>query len=521
MLVYSTGAKLSRDGFIANGIDLVMKKWNKSRDELALIFKDSSTVFAHVEALINARDTEQCRNQLKIGPNVDLAVICVVTATNTYATKGNHFTAWTCSDLKENSIRISIYGILNEELVTVGHGSVVAVLNPDLTDYAKDHYRAISVKQCDNVMLIGVVDGLQMCKGVTVNRTKCKNLVYKHKQGEFCKYHIKSAFVKPKDDQKKISPRAGEIANQVNGAIAKIEIQDNEKQPFIFKDTSPTDPGKVMAKLGDLGELLNKVNEMRTGTIINSITKKQTASNDNSMQVDDKKKFDSAVQNLKNVITPNHANNKQVLGLLQHISKHISRIDKEHIKKSGIMKMCANLLDHPMETIAIESLKLIRKLKRPDRQIKKFCSKPTYIFEPRKQTKKDVVITQVNSQDVEAILSASSDVNSYVEMVRLSFHLQKLSLKQEDFEETKKKLETLERMDKAQEYQMTVTEIDVIATYCEDCKKWTEKTSPYCQQESHTYSKKKCKKAYHVCLEAGCGYRYYSLNGQKPPWCPG
>ncbi|GFE54649.1 rhoptry ROP9 [Babesia ovis] len=464
------GAKIYRDGIVANGVELVMRKWIKSREDMGSIFADNSTVFAHVAALIDSKDTEQCRNMLKLGANVDMAVICVVTAVNTYAGKGGNVTVWMCSDLKETTLKVNVYGTMSSELGGIGQGSIIAVLNPDLTDYTKDNYRGISVKNCDNVLLIGEIDGLQMCKGVTTKGTTCKNLVYKHHQGEFCKYHLKAAFDKPKAKKTSVIPKSEDIIKQVDGTIQRRELDENDKQNFIFRPTAPSDPTKVMSTLGGLGSLLNKVTETRIGTtnimgvklpvMTTAPPEKCRVNNDKNRN----KEFDSAVNSLKNIITPDHKNNKKVLGLLQLIAKYVNYVDKECIQKSGILQICSSLFDHPLDGIAIESLKLRRVIKKYMQTPLKDNAAPTYLIGRKKEDVKQHIKNQATSKDLETILAASSDVDAYVE--------------KENIETTKRKLEALERMNKAQEYQKTVTEIEVVATYCHECKRWSEYPNP-------------------------------------------
>ncbi|ORM40729.1 uncharacterized protein BXIN_2368 [Babesia sp. Xinjiang] len=456
-----------------------MRRWVKSRNEMGAIFGDNTTAFAYIDALINSKDTEQCRNNLKLAPNVDMAVISTVISVNTFTKNGNTVTIWMCSDLRDTSFKVVIYGDMPKELESVSQSSVVAVLNPDLTGYSKDNLRSISIKQCDNVLLIGEVDGVQICRGVTTNGTRCKNVVYKHHHGDFCKYHLKSAFATSKTATMPNKPKTEDIMKHVHGTIEehKMQVVTNN---ITLKPSEPTDPKKIMSKLGGLGSLLNRVAESRTKNI-------QVLQTNQPVKVtvtDRSRDFENAVANLKNIIQPDHKNNKRVLGLLQLIAKYINHVDKECIKRTGIFKMCISLLDHPVEVIAIESLKLRRAIKRFMQTPEKDNSTPTFVVGQKREETRKTIANKSTAKDLETIISATSDVDAYVH--------------KENIETTKRKLEALERMDKANEFKRTVTEIEIVASYCHDCNAWTEKPNPVCKEERHRCSAKKCKMAYHM-----------------------
>lgn len=82
------------------------------------------------------------------------------------------------------------------------------------------------------------------------------------------------------------------------------------------------------------------------------------------------------------------------------------------------------------------------------------------------------------------------------------------------------KLKKIEKTDKTEEFKLTIKSVEVEAYHCRECDMWYEHINNYCKRENHTLSKKKVKKEYYNCINKGCNYRYYSLNGQKPSRCP-
>ncbi|CDR95198.1 hypothetical protein, conserved [Babesia bigemina] len=511
------GARLHKDGIVANGIELVIRvnmsrRWVKGREEMGAIFADKTTQFAHVKVLTDSRNTDQCRNSLKLGSNVDMAIICTVTAVHAHSSKGGVVTIWTCSDLQDTALKVAIYGSIPGELNAVSQGSVIAVLNPDLNDSNRDYnYRSISIKHCDNVLLIGEVDGLRFCKGVTAKGAGCKNLVYTHHQGEFCKFHLKAAFAKPKPNKSTESANPADILKTVHERL-ETKHQEEAMGHFVFKPSEPAHPTAVLSKLAGLNSLVHKVTQNRMKTSAPAHVTVPVGSQPNKARPRDEsinrtKEFEAAVRSLKSLMNSGQKESKKLLGVLQLIAKYIHYVDREVAKKSPLLKMCSELLEHPVDGVAIESLKLRREFRRMLHSPVKDNSTPTYLVGVRRPEDKQVATDRATDKDLDIIMSAASEVDAYVE--------------KENVETMKRKLVTLERMDKAEEMKKTVTEIEITASYCHDCNAWTEYPNPVCKREGHHCASKKCKKEYHLCLEASCGYRYFSLNGQKPPSCPG
>lgn len=163
LIALAIGASLYRDGIVANGIQVVIRyfhvlhyvatcrKWVKERNEIGAVFNDSTTVFAHVNMLADARNTDQCRKHLKLQPHVDMAIICTVTAVNSHAGNGSAVTVWICSDLQETSLKLTIYGsILHRFLgLSVTRPSIDATNSPSrlfctLTVLWSDHAMRVS-----------------------------------------------------------------------------------------------------------------------------------------------------------------------------------------------------------------------------------------------------------------------------------------------------------------------------------------------------------------------------------------
>ncbi|GIX64457.1 Mcm10 replication factor [Babesia caballi] len=384
------GASLYSDGIIANGVRLVMRKWMKERDEIGAIFADSTTVFAHVSVLAESRDTEQCRNHLKLKNDVDMAIICTVTAVHTNARKSGTVTVWICSDAQDTSLKVTIYGELSSELDDVCQGSVIAVLNPDLSGHSADNnYRCISINQCDNVLLVGEVDGLQTCKGVTAVGAGCKNVVYRHHQGEYCKFHLKNTkSVRTGKPSRKRSD-AGKVEDMVKCIQDRIEKREDDVEvtnPMVFKPAEPTNPAKLISKIGGLNSLMQRVTHKHAAmrqleparkpvTTVGTVAVRPTT-NREAPAGKKNREFESLVSKLKSQVSSvscpitvrcialQHKDSNKIPRLLHHITKYVNDVDSEVAERSNILKICGYLLDHPDESIAIESLKLRRLLKK-------------------------------------------------------------------------------------------------------------------------------------------------------------
>ncbi|XP_952916.1 uncharacterized protein TA07425 [Theileria annulata] len=392
--------RLYKNGLIANDILLVFKKWIIDEKNISLILSDSTTAFATMRDVVDTKDTMQCRQLLGLANNVDLALIFTVTKRTTRMVDKNLITSWIGSDLQGSNIKILIRSDLGLELRNVVIGTVCAILNPDVKQQViPSDLKSITINRLDDILIIGELDGLDTCKAVTVKGESCKNLVYTHNEGDYCKYHLK--FIKPDNKRSRTTQSSSKhrsttngingdkntsnSTNSVSSRVLKSTLSNvmqglrsvmGDNKPYTFTEPpKPVKPTETMAKLGELNVLIQKIINNRSPTArntINTLSKVNTPEKSLSLNNTPKNSanFDTERYNefvrlsnlIKDYTSKREFNN--LLGTLQMLTNKVKGTSSEVISKSNIMNICDLLLDHPLENIAVSALKLRRAIRK-------------------------------------------------------------------------------------------------------------------------------------------------------------
>ncbi|BAM42284.1 uncharacterized protein TOT_040000653 [Theileria orientalis strain Shintoku] len=617
----------------SNKIQLIYVKWTINQRDISLIISDDTTVFASLRNVIGTKNTTQCRKMLGLTDDVDLAVIFIITMCNTRFVDEQVVTNWIGSDLQESSIKIVIRGELTPELKDVGIGSVCAILNPNMKDeITVSDLKSITIKRLDDILVIGQVDGLTPCKGITTKGEMCKNLVYTHNQGDYCKYHIKFA-------NKKNSNRLSRVNNGTNktgnsdgkssyGDLSRrdvnkklLEARLGERMYFeggkpytLVERPKPVKPYETIAKLGSLNHLMQKVMKDRTaqslsasssnsgesynrvttvnnqhigqtpksgvvtsnnqvdtskdsgnsyttdmsnvagtgnktsntaveGSKTNNIGNKNTnnVANKSNLTINNKvarpasttnetREFESLSNLIKQYITKDPKECNNMLNALQLMIRKVSGVSNEVIRKTQIMKVCEFLLDHPEENVALSALRLRRAIRKYNKTALKdgeyvVTRLNTGIGNERLDTRatNDYLSRRKPGSESNKELNRAKNKETVIKeldsLINLTSKVEAVVDKEKGKQLTER-LKNIEKMDKTEEFKLTIKFLEVEAYHCRECDMWYEHVNNYCKRENHTLNKKRVKKEYHICINKGCNYRYYSLNGQKPSRCP-
>ncbi|KAK2198218.1 bifunctional Zinc finger [Babesia duncani] len=504
-------AKIFKNGLMANGIHLVMKDWIININEIGDILSDNSTMFIPMKSLLNYVNTDKCRRELSIPRNVDLAIICTIIMSNSNYYNDKELLTWLCSDLQESKCRITIRGMIPPDIKEAKTGMACAILNPCIHDkIATDGLINIIVKDVCNILLIGQVDGVNNCKGVTSQNAPCKNVVYSHEHGEYCKYHLKAAM----QQKRKVKQSANDDSKTKKTATEFIQPKFPQpvnilKKPESFALVDNKDKSSAkMNIIANLGCLMDKVMSDR-GILKPTATTDSAKQQNNNTKFQNRQEFDTLLGTLVKLSSGGSCDFKKLLGILQLILKKIPSIHRQVLKDCNLLRICTKLLDHPSECIAIESLRIKRALKKALESNQSDLSTPTFIKPQQQKSESTRLVNNSDKvmKDLDVILNTSSKVDHYVDA--------------EKVQSTHARMLVLENMDKAEELKKTIKHVNVMASFCQDCNKWSETTDPVCKEQGHTQVRKQTRKEFHKCINDSCGYRYFSLNGQKPPLCPG
>ncbi|XP_056641052.1 protein MCM10 homolog [Diorhabda sublineata] len=112
--------------------------------------------------------------------------------------KGNQFSVWTLSDLKDDikTVAVFLFSGAHKQLWKTTVGTVVGLLNPNVLDKkdGKDE-ASLSIMNAQKVMIFGQSKDFGTCKSVKKNGDKCNSIV-NTSRCEYCIYHIKQEYQK-------------------------------------------------------------------------------------------------------------------------------------------------------------------------------------------------------------------------------------------------------------------------------------------------------------------------------------
>lgn len=192
----------------ANDVDLNIKEWKLSVDECLSFFRDKTIM--HLSDYIEKYDNEIKNKREKD----NIVITCTVVNVPYQARKINDekFVFWDVSDLKETQSRLYLSGEACEEHEHEKEGVVIALINPFIKDKDPQYYdsRMMEISKKEEIKILGLIDGLDKCKGTTRKGHPCKMVVYIPLQGNYCKYHLKQ-------DRKKNKKKKGEVAKESAG----------------------------------------------------------------------------------------------------------------------------------------------------------------------------------------------------------------------------------------------------------------------------------------------------------------
>nr|XP_023026575.1 protein MCM10 homolog [Leptinotarsa decemlineata] len=128
-----------------------------------------------------------------------IAGVIVNKSTIKTSQKGNQYSIWTLSDLREDikTVAVFLFSSAHSQLWKTSVGTVVGLLNPnvlDKRDGSKDE-ASLSIDNPQKVMIMGQSKDFGTCKSIKKNGEKCTAIVNKNRC-EFCVFHIKQEYQK-------------------------------------------------------------------------------------------------------------------------------------------------------------------------------------------------------------------------------------------------------------------------------------------------------------------------------------
>ncbi|KAG5886024.1 hypothetical protein JTB14_023665 [Gonioctena quinquepunctata] len=142
--------------------------------------------------------------------------------------KGNQYSIWTLSDLKDDikTVVLFLFGSAHNQLWKTVVGTVIGVLNPNVLDRregSKDE-ASLSVDNAQRVMIMGQSKDFGTCRSMKKNGEKCTAIVNKSRC-EFCLYHIKQEYQKcSKRSELQANFSGGGLTALRNKVLGKNEV---------------------------------------------------------------------------------------------------------------------------------------------------------------------------------------------------------------------------------------------------------------------------------------------------------
>ncbi|CRG94935.1 nucleoporin NUP116/NSP116, putative [Plasmodium gallinaceum] len=208
----------------ANDIHLNIKEWITSIEDCEAFFRNRKIMY--FSDYLSKFD-DDIKNKIE---NEEIIIICTVVNIPYKVRKYNEekYIFWDISDLKETQSRLFLSGEICEENENEKEGVVVALINPLMKEKDPQYYnsRILEIHKKNNLRLIGLIDGLERCKGITKSGSNCKITLYAPLYGYYCKYHIKQN--KTHKKRKQINNENDENKNDDKKCIKSIDIDTKD-----------------------------------------------------------------------------------------------------------------------------------------------------------------------------------------------------------------------------------------------------------------------------------------------------
>lgn len=128
---------------------------------------------------------------------------------------GKVFSIWTISDLGEGDVTLFLFGEVFKHHWKELEGRIIALLNPHSMDgnahpknssQQKKQSTAITVEKSSQILILGVSRDYGICKGTRQDGAPC-SMVVNLNLGQFCEYHVMSAYKKTRAKRSDVNSR--------------------------------------------------------------------------------------------------------------------------------------------------------------------------------------------------------------------------------------------------------------------------------------------------------------------------
>jgi minichromosome maintenance protein 10 len=157
---------------------------------------------------------------------------------------GKNFMVWKLSSLDGALVSVFLFGGSYTEHWKESAGAVFAVFNAKVRLDERSKEMCLSVFKGDQMLKLGTSADYAVCKGKRKDGTSCTVVVNKKQQGEFCQYHLGTAYQKHRTHRAELN--GGNLATAFSGPGTK---RAQAVRPNVF---SPTKETKFMRPLKHL-----------------------------------------------------------------------------------------------------------------------------------------------------------------------------------------------------------------------------------------------------------------------------
>ncbi|CAK9264739.1 unnamed protein product [Sphagnum jensenii] len=157
---------------------------------------------------------------------------------------GKNFMVWKLSSLDGALVSVFLFGGSYTEHWKESAGAVFAVFNAKVRLDERSKEMCLSVFKGDQMLKLGTSADYAVCKGKRKDGTSCTVVVNKKQQGEFCQYHLGTAYQKHRTHRAELN--GGNLATAFSGPGTK---RAQAVRPNVL---SPTKETKFMRPLKHL-----------------------------------------------------------------------------------------------------------------------------------------------------------------------------------------------------------------------------------------------------------------------------
>ncbi|XP_060557335.1 protein MCM10 homolog [Ruditapes philippinarum] len=250
---------------------------------------------------------------------------------------GKAYCIWKLSDLQncDKTVTFFLFGNVYKEHWKNDLGVVIGLLNPSIMDKAEKNQAelAITINHPQQLLMMGISKDLGRCRGTTKAGSPCSSFINKM-QGEFCTYHVQSAYRKSSSKRTELQASTG-----ITPKAFTQQKNKNAGSGCFFYGGNTYTTQRPQAKSSKDKMTLNKLQSFEAKKAPGKITTLSL----HDLEPDDEKKIDKLRQKDKDLLQLLSVPSAGSMNFVKHLVKKdanptVNKIDEGDIVPSASAK---------------------------------------------------------------------------------------------------------------------------------------------------------------------------------------